>query len=511
MASSIANKNSTFNLPVKDILLMLALALPGYLLATKIVDKEPKWYIAVFGSVLFLAFFSITRHRVPILVAMFFFLLPVNLDYHIIYDKLFAAVVIPMYGVLISAYEGPMYMLLLLWLFSRIYKPEKLKYHIRIFGPYLLLFACALYGADRSTAYPIITFGCLWYMVQCALIILFMGNFFKTEKMALLIAYMLVASIILQAIVGFGQFFTGGHLGLEIFGEVPSAFRIDLAGITQLSRVGGTIGSPNSLAMYLGMVIPLSFTLLFAPMRQNIKLLFLAPVFISGVLLEYMTYSRGGWISLAAGLSVALYVCLIRRYKNRFLMFLGLAVIGIISAGIILLTVGKVRERLFEEDYGAAKSRIPMMQLASNMIEQNPFFGVGIANYTSISHQYDDTRESISYVFPFPVHNEYMLIAAELGIPALIFFLAALWGTMWVLFKQSQSIDRSFMPYFSAGLLGGLVCWSIHALVDFSWVVISVRFWSYLGIAFMLQNLIEKNEEKIRAEGLPELSPLADA
>ena len=42
-----------------------------------------------------------------------------------------------------------------------------------------------------------------------------------------------------------------GSDGLEIFGEGERAFRTAIAGSESISRVGGTIGSANSLAMYL--------------------------------------------------------------------------------------------------------------------------------------------------------------------------------------------------------------------------------------------------------------------
>ena len=117
-----------------------------------------------------------------------------------------------------------------------------------------------------------------------------------------------------------------------------------------------------------------------------------------------------------------------------------------------------LRQRLFLEDYGAARTRIPLTEVALNIIGHHPWLGIGLGNYTMAAPDYDTTPEGISYEFPRPVHNEFLLIAAEQGLPALGLFLVILLYIVIQLFRLSQSRTDPILPYLAIGLLGTLLC-----------------------------------------------------
>src|SRR5690606_7843021 len=76
--------------------------------------------------------------------------------------------------------------------------------------------------------------------------------------------------------------------------------RIDPGG-----RVGGTVGSPNSAAAYLSLLIPFCLALATTPINRLMRLLALAAGVLGSIAL-ILTRSRGGWI--AFGIAVVLFL-----------------------------------------------------------------------------------------------------------------------------------------------------------------------------------------------------------
>ena len=79
--------------------------------------------------------------------------------------------------------------------------------------------------------------------------------------------------------------------------------------------------------------------------------------------------------------------------------------------------------RIFEDDGKAYESRWDLFWVAVEMIKENPVFGIGLNSFEENMTRYD--RSGITNIIQQPVHNIYMLIAAETGIPSLMAFLVA--------------------------------------------------------------------------------------
>src|SRR5205823_54255 len=74
--------------------------------------------------------------------------------------------------------------------------------------------------------------------------------------------------------------------------------------------------------------------------------------------------------------------------------------------------------RLFGDDRGSAESRIPLMNLAFRIVEDNPVLGVGVNNFTVVMGRY--LTSAFSEGFLFAVHNKYVLFLADTVIGQLI-------------------------------------------------------------------------------------------
>jgi O-antigen ligase len=285
-------------------------------------------------------------------------------------------------------------------------------------------------------------------------------------------------------LIGLTQYVADSSLGLDFFGESKSQ-KVMAAGSELISRVSGTFGHPNSLAGYLVMLALLNLALFWAPLPRRLKM-FLFPAFllISSALI--LTYSRGGWLALGLGGMFTLYFCLARWSGHKIASFL---ITVSVAATFFITSVGLItplRNRLFLEDYGAARSRLPMAQVALNVIYHHPLLGVGLGNYLFIAPDYDITREGIIYDFPRPVHNEFLLIGAEQGLPGLALFLLILGYLVLQLLRQSRSRDQTALPYIAIGLAGTFVAWSIFRFTDYNYVLLADPLWLLAGVSMAL-------------------------
>lgn len=122
-------------------------------------------------------------------------------------------------------------------------------------------------------------------------------------------------------------------------------------------------------------------------------------------------------------------------------------------------------ERIFPENQSAALSRIPLMRLAGRMIAGNPVLGVGANNFTVRADDYWTNRTEDDWLYV--VHNEYLLVASESGLLALLMFAVFLYVTIRYGLRASRG-RNGFLAPMALGLTAGLVGHTaLHFQVEF--------------------------------------------
>ncbi|MBI3951571.1 MAG: O-antigen ligase family protein [Acidobacteria bacterium] len=225
---------------------------------------------------------------------------------------------------------------------------------------------------------------------------------------------------------------------------------------TEVRRVGGLLGGANMLAMVLVQLLPLMLAFFLSPLSGYRKPLLVAG-FGVGVLALIFTYSRGGWLVFGLTLLILLSMMASRRVSGSHNGWLGKVVVLVFLLALLAAPLcGHVYTRLTEDDRGSAYSRLPMMQVALRIIEDNPLFGVGLGNYVIVMNRYDQGPERIHQNFPWPVHNIYLNITAEIGVLGGLCFLLACLLAM----RQGIQALRASDPFLrtaAAGLMIGLL------------------------------------------------------
>ena len=91
------------------------------------------------------------------------------------------------------------------------------------------------------------------------------------------------------------------------------------------------------------------------------------------------------------------------------------------------------------------------------MIADHPFWGLGYGTFTALIPYYAPELRGMR----MDAHNSYLIIAAEMGIPALLIFLwilgVAIWKTHWLYRHAREPFHRAMALGYLAGLFALLV------------------------------------------------------
>jgi O-antigen ligase len=306
---------------------------------------------------------------------------------------------------------------------------------------------------------------------------LFVANNLDAQKTQNLLIGMLLAGLT-QAAIGIYQFlFRAGPEGFILFDRFIRAY--------------GTFEQPNPYAGYLGLVIPIALGVVsgfkVSGFSMNLKretwkaetitlrvLSAVSLIVLSAAL--GMSWSRGAWIGVGAGLVATVVVQSRRAFVLTILgagllaFVIWLSAINIIPNAIAARFEGisdyfgvfDVRGVKVDDANFAVVERMAHWQAAWEMFSDHPLLGVGFGNYQVIYPVYALPRWSDPLGH---AHNYYLNVAAEAGMVGLagyvILWLAAL-AQGWRAVRSSDGIWRGI----AAGCLGVLVALSIFNAFD---------------------------------------------
>jgi putative inorganic carbon (HCO3(-)) transporter len=231
--------------------------------------------------------------------------------------------------------------------------------------------------------------------------------------------------------------------------------------------VSGTLDGSDRFSSYLVMMLILFMGWL-STLRKAVPRLLLLTSILAGTMLLVFTFSRGGWIGFSVGLCVYAGLHWIIAENKSKALFRGLAILAVLTVTLWALK-DFILLRFTGDDYGSAQSRIPMMQIAFGMIRRYPWLGVGLNNYTLAMIPFDKTGLTIDFFHP--VHNVYLQMAAEIGLPGLTVFLAFTCGlyirALKSLFGRIPHGSKQLIIGCISGITGLLVHYTVNnATID---------------------------------------------
>ena len=202
-----------------------------------------------------------------------------------------------------------------------------------------------------------------------------------------------------------------------------------------------------------------------------------ATFFVIGVIVTALSFSRGGYLALAAVVAV-----LALSHRRRWFM-LGAA--AVLLAALAL--VPPIRHRILIETqnvYGnTVQSRIDLWNGAIKLIEHRPLFGAGLSGFQERVQPYlTNFHSTAQFIDP---HNIVLNFYVELGLLGLV---AAAWViglgfiTSW---RGWRSAPLQWRPL-HLGVLLALVAVVVHGMVDVPYFKndLSLLFWTLLGLTY---------------------------
>ena len=203
-----------------------------------------------------------------------------------------------------------------------------------------------------------------------------------------------------------------------------------------------------------------------------------------------VTYSRGG-----LGASILALFGLFVFHRTRTIGLVRAIFTGLLAAvlffAVILVVPNPIEKGLFRSEFATAYGRVPLMEVAFNLIRHRPFLGTGLNNYVQVAQQYDYTPGQLTSTWNSPVHNLFLFIAGEIGLPGLVCFLAFGVSVLTALYPALRSLDP-FLLCTGAGIFFGILAFCFHAQVDYGIWTQNRLLWFLLGLAVVVGRLNRK-------------------
>ena len=280
----------------------------------------------------------------------------------------------------------------------------------------------------------------LFLLVQMFLVYIYIIGTVRTRQDVVFVVVMLFIAVFLASLIVIGLRFVGHSISIGGL----------YARIDQGTRVGGTVGSPNTAASYLTLFLAPAFAALLARLGTRHKSLS-ALVFGLGMVALIFTLSRGGWIAFILSMAI-LYLLTWRRGQISLLAPL-VALSGVLI--VALLFQNTVAARLSDSDASSAEGRLYMIRLAWKIIQDHPILGIGANNFAIAIPRY--ATPDFSGAWLHVVHNKYLLVWSETGIIGLIAFLLFLAATLhrgWRCWRLNDPLLSPLALGFTAAIVG---------------------------------------------------------
>ena len=270
------------------------------------------------------------------------------------------------------------------------------------------------------------------------------------------------------------------------------------------NRASGTYISPNDLAGYLALLLPLALAYLLVGkvhVVTRILLIYAAIAMAAGLA---VTFSRAGWIAAAAGIILLLGILLFHgnhRLKAVLLLAVILAGGGYLTSHYLSKTMGYMRRVAGPgEDFNVGSvetssgTRWSLWQAAGRMWADHPWFGVGPAHYDYYFRQY---RPETLQERPDRAHNDYINLLADWGavggaivfsgMGIFVFWLKKTWPHV----RREENAfgtGQSNRFAFYLGTVCGLAALAVHSAMDFDLHIPAIALTGVMLLALVASN-----------------------
>lgn len=174
------------------------------------------------------------------------------------------------------------------------------------------------------------------------------------------------------------------------------------------------------------------------------------------------TYTRGAWVALVVAVTVLLLV----RAPKLLLAYLPAGALLVVLAPVPLVSrMISIADLQDPSNY----DRLCMLEAGVTMVRERPLFGLGPE---MVERRYPIYRSPSAPRFSVPhLHNSFLQLAAERGIPALLAYLAMSWASLSAMYRLYRREGGSCGPradLYLGGMLA-LLAFNVAGLFENNW------------------------------------------
>ncbi|MFA6549874.1 MAG: O-antigen ligase family protein [Candidatus Gracilibacteria bacterium] len=270
------------------------------------------------------------------------------------------------------------------------------------------------------------------------------------------------------------------------------------------SRVYGTLGNPNYLALLLIAIIP--FFGLFSEFKSKISRILIAIGLLITLITLFLTGSRSAWVALIFGLLIASILVVIKKKKYKMLVI----VFAIIFIVVGIFTFQKYqntqifhRFSMTEDSTGSVTTRLYLQKAGLELFIKHPIFGIGQETIAGQIEPYLPEYLKSNHIFYIDrTHNEFLDILVTQGLAGFIAYMVFWIVLLWNAIKNYLNIRDSNVIHEKILLFAITAIIAIHANYAMNFATISGNILLYLFAGYIVANkMYNKNNNLNKSKG----------
>lgn len=457
-------------------LLVLGLGVSIGLLILFLAEREARWIVIATTALFGLVFIIVVPAKQRLLTTIFILSLQTDIYLRFLYGRAGSneGLAIPL---VVFTGGG-----LLVW-YAIAGRLRKFRWAGSMGVPILALFATGALSIVTSSE-RFVGLTSLLYSLELYFLYWLAFNLCQTQKEFERIIKLLLFTLGAQSIIYFIQSALG--ITFNFMGEtIPEG---------EVPRPGGTVSTnPAGFTSFIMPALMIAIALVTSKPRLLPRPYMLA-LMLLGTGAVGLSFTRAAWVGFAMGLvTIILFGWRRRTLQGRMVFWI--AAITMVGVAILLPTMlsrvsGDYAALGGDPTAATLRERIGLIRIALDIIAEHPFTGIGAGAYSHVFRAYaNDSNQWL-----FVVHNEFLLRAAETGIPGAMAFVALLVAGFRVALRLAQT-KPSLISVSAVGWFGALVAlvWQMNWVPWIGWSY-NAMLWLMLGLMDGAQRLAVREE-----------------
>jgi O-antigen ligase len=237
-----------------------------------------------------------------------------------------------------------------------------------------------------------------------------------------------------------------------------------------VNRIYGTLGHPNSYAIFLIVLLLLTIYHFFESKTKYFWVYL--PLFMCLVILLISTYTRVGWVAFFASISVAGFL----KYRKFYFLFLFVGIIVFLFSSYF---TSIIFQRLQPDP--SFWQRFDFNQFGLLLFKQKPILGHGVGSYEFISQiRFGAVNQVYGIKMGLAPHNDYIRFLSETGLLGITAFFFLIYSTLKLSVQIFKSTNSNIKDY-GVFLISLIVAILVFGITDQGFEYAGFYFWLLLA------------------------------